>query len=85
MKLAVGSFLLSCALLPAHAPAGGLVILFIGPPGSGKSTQSAAAAKTYNLPVISRQVLIAVDREAYRKNRAKAMAGMTEESDPFLN
>jgi len=29
--------------------------------------------------------LIAVDPEAFKAHRAKAMGGMTEESDPFLN
>ena len=85
MKLAAGLLLLLCTSLPAQTPAVGSVILFIGPPGSGKSTQAAAAAKKYNLPVISRQDLIAVDPEAYRQNRSKAMGGMTVESDPFLN
>jgi len=85
MKLAAGSLLLFSALLPAQSPSGSAVILFIGPPGSGKSTQAAAAAKKYKLPVVSRQDLIAVDPEAFRKNRSRAMSGMTEESDPFLN
>lgn len=85
MKLAASALILVSALLPAQTPPSGPVILFIGPPGSGKSTQTAAAAKKYNLPVVTRQDLIAVDPEAYRKSRAKAMGGMTEESDPFLN
>ncbi len=85
MKLAGTLLLLLCAVLPAQTPPGGAVIVFIGPPGSGKTTQAAAAAKKYGLPVLSRPDLIAVDPEAYRKNRAKAMGGMTEESDPFLN
>jgi adenylate kinase len=85
MKLAASLLLLLCAVLPAQTPPSGAVIVFIGPPGSGKTTQTAAAAKKYGLPVLSRQDLIAVDPEAYRKNRAKAMSGMTEESDPFLN
>ncbi|MBL0161691.1 MAG: nucleoside monophosphate kinase [Bryobacterales bacterium] len=85
MKLAASLLLLLCTLLPAQTPTGAAVILFIGPPGSGKSTQAAAAAKTYNLPVVARHDLIAVDPDGFRANRAKAMAGMTEESDPFLN
>jgi len=85
MKLAASLLFLLCTVLPAQTPPGSAVILFIGPPGSGKSTQAAAAAKKYNMPVVSRQDLIAMDPEAFRKNRAKAMGGMTEESDPFLN
>jgi len=85
MKLAASLLLLFAALLPAQSPPGASVILFIGPPGSGKSTQANAAAAKYKLPVVTRQDLIAADPEGFRKNRAKAMGGMTEESDPFLN
>jgi adenylate kinase len=84
MRLA--SLLLLCAMaLPGQNAPNGPVILFIGPPGSGKTTQAAAAAKKHKLPVIARQDLIAVDPAAFQKNRPKAIQGMTEESDPFLN
>lgn len=71
--------------LHAQQPVTGPVILLIGPPGSGKSTQASALAKKRSLPVISVESLIQQDPGAFEKNRTKGITGLARDSDPFLN
>jgi adenylate kinase len=85
MKYAILALSLFCALLPAQTPPSGRFIVFIGPPGSGKTTQAEAASRKYNLQIVSRGDIIAVDPQAFRDHREKGISGMTVESDPYLN
>jgi adenylate kinase len=80
--LALGSLLLP---LGAQQAVGGPVVVFIGPPGSGKSTQAAQVAKKYKLPVITPESLIQLDPAAFEKNRTQGISGLERDSDPFLN
>ncbi|MCC7157581.1 MAG: hypothetical protein IT161_23580, partial [Bryobacterales bacterium] len=47
--------MLAAALLPAfaQAPGKGLVIVLIGPPGGGKTTQAAFLQKRYRIAVLA--------------------------------
>ena len=70
-KVLLGALLL-CGLAQPQGKVIGPVVLFLGPPGSGKSTQAAAAAKTLNLPVVSATALMEASHAA-------------STSDPALN
>jgi adenylate kinase len=50
MAVAAGMFLAGAA---AQGPGKGLVIVLIGPPGSGKTTQSELLVKKYRIPVLA--------------------------------
>ena len=80
------SLLLSLAALsPGMQGQNGPVLIFIGPPGSGKSVQAAAAAKTFNLPLVTSDQLIKDNRQALSNTRTPGITGMEPETDPMLN
>lgn len=58
MKHVLFGTVLLCALAQAQSKVTGPVVLFFGPPGSGKTTQATAAAKTLNVPVVSTESLL---------------------------
>ena len=62
----------------------GPVVVLIGPPASGKTTQAAAAAKYLNVPVVSVESLIRDNAAAFEKDRTKGLTGMEPETDPML-
>jgi adenylate kinase family enzyme len=69
----------------AQAKVDGPVVMFIGPPGSGKSTQAPAAARLLNLPVVSVDELIEANKATFEKIRRSGVSGMEPQSDPVLN
>jgi adenylate kinase len=84
------SYLLTVSLLLATGVAGqalvtGPVIIFIGPPASGKSTQAKMAAESLKLPVISAEDLIASNPAAFKKINPPGITGMEPRTDPALN
>jgi adenylate kinase len=63
----------------------GPVILIIGAPGAGKTTQAEAVGKAYGLPVITAAQLIADNQEVFNKLRRTTITGIEPETDPVLN
>lgn len=63
----------------------GPVVVFLGPPGSGKSTQAAEAAKFLKVPIVSVEELVRTNAEELKKARRSGITGMEPETDPLLN
>ncbi|MEX2300078.1 MAG: nucleoside monophosphate kinase [Bryobacterales bacterium] len=75
-------------LLPALASAQQAqapVIVLIGPPGSGKSTQAARIQKQYRLAVITREQLMQDDPALLARYKQPEIQGVEPRSDPALN
>lgn len=72
-------------LLHAQLPVKGPLVLFIGPPGSGKSTQAAAASRRLKVPIVSVEELIKSNAATFDKIRQRGISGMEPQSDPVLN
>jgi adenylate kinase len=61
------------------------MVLFIGPPGSGKSTQAVTAGRLLNLPVVGVDDLIKSNQATFDKIHRSGIAGMEPQTDPVLN
>ena len=83
LALVLGS--LSAAALPAQPAVSGPFIVFIGLPGSGKSTQAAFASKKHGLPVLSVDELIRSNADLFRTLQATGLKGIEPQTDPVLN
>lgn len=84
MRTAILGLLLASGTLAQPRVEGPLVI-FIGPPGSGKSTQAASAGKTLGLPVVSAEMMMKAQPDVFEKNRRPQISGMEPQSDPAMN
>jgi adenylate kinase len=82
LGLALGGLLLSAAL--AQEPAKPVIVL-IGPPGSGKSTQAARIQKKYGFALITREQLMQDDPSLLARYRQPDIQGVEPRSDPALN
>ena len=74
-----------CGLGLAETKVNGPVVLFVGPPGSGKSTQAAAAARLLRLPIVAVDDLIKDNPSTFDKIRRSGISGMEPQTDPVLN
>lgn len=63
----------------------GPIVLIIGPPGAGKTTQADVLSKAYGLPAITAEQLIAAKPEVFERIRRKGVTGIEPETDPVLN
>jgi adenylate kinase len=63
----------------------GPVVILLGPPGSGKTTQAAEAAKYLKVPVVAVADLIRDHTAELQKARRSGITGMEPETDPLLN
>jgi adenylate kinase len=78
--------MLSTAILGAGlALAQGRVVLLIGPPASGKSTQAAFLQKQYGFAVVSADDLIEANPQAFNKRKATGVDNIEPHSDPVMN
>jgi adenylate kinase len=85
MRRLISISVLFAAAMGAQALVNGPVVIFIGPPGSGKSTQAKKAAAELKIPIISAEDMIAANPEAFQKNKNPAISGMNPRTDPALN
>jgi adenylate kinase len=74
-----------CGLGQAETKVKGPVVLLIGPPGSGKSTQAAAAARLLNAPIIAVDDLFKDNPSTFQGIRRSGISGMEPQTDPVLN
>jgi adenylate kinase len=72
---------LGCAETKVDGP----VVLLIGPPGSGKSTQAGAAARLLGVPIVAVDDLIKSNASVFDKLRRSGISGMEPQTDPVLN
>jgi adenylate kinase len=76
--------LLGLAVAAGAQPAGPLVVL-IGPPAAGKTTQARILQKERGMAVVSVEDLIAQNRDAFEKFRRPEIQGVEPRLDPVLN
>ena len=63
----------------------GPIVVLLGPPGSGKTLQSAAIAKYLNVPIVSVADLVTENAAELAKVQTRGITGMEPETDPLLN
>ena len=76
---------LALVALPAYPQPAGPVVMLIGPPGAGKTTQSQILQKDLGMTVVSADDLIAQNRQAFEKYRRPNIQGVEPRVDPVLN
>lgn len=81
----VAVLLLTALSAFAQAPIQGPVIVLIGAPGAGKTTQATALNKIYGLPVIGAEDLIRDNPGVFAKIRESKIKGIEPQTDPVLN
>ena len=74
-----------CANVVGEQLVRGPIVVLLGPPGSGKTLQSAAVAKYLNVPIISVADLIKENAAELAKVQTHGITGMEPETDPLLN
>src|SRR5690242_6008866 len=67
------------------AQSAGPLIVLIGPPSSGKSTQAQILQKEHGMTVISVEDVIAQNRQEFEKLRRPEIQGVEPRLDPILN
>lgn len=73
------------AAFASVAYAAGPVVLLVGPPGSGRSTQAAILKKDLGMAVIAADEVIARNPEKFQKNRTPSLQGVDPRLDPAMN
>ena len=82
---AAANLLFLLAILAIDLRAAGLVVMIIGPPGSGRSTQAEILRKDRGMLVIAADDLIARNREKFERFRNPTIQGVDVHLDPALN
>ncbi|MEO8593070.1 MAG: nucleoside monophosphate kinase [Candidatus Solibacter sp.] len=84
-RLTPRSVLACLAVLASAAYGAGPVVLVVGPPGSGRSTQAAILNKDLGMAVVAADALIASHAEKFQKNRTPTLQGVDPHLDPAMN
>ena len=63
----------------------GPIVVLLGAPGSGKTTQAVAAAQYLKVPIVSVDELIKDNAAELQKAQTRGISGMEPETDPLLN
>ncbi len=79
------STLLCFAVLTATAYAAGPVVLMVGPPGSGKSTQARILQKDLGMAVIAADDLIQKNPQSFQKYKIPSLQGVDARQDPAMD
>jgi len=83
--LTFASALLALTAAASPASAAGPVVLIIGPPGSGRTTQAEYLKRDLGMSVISVDDLIAHNHDKFQKYRIPALQGVDPHLDPALD
>jgi adenylate kinase len=79
--LAFSTSVLLASVAPAQAPLDPMVILLVGPPGAGKTTQAKNLAKKYRIPAISMSDLLKKEAGWLKTQLKKNMKAQLESGD----
>jgi len=63
----------------------GPIVIFLGAPGSGKTTQATVTAKELNVPIISAAEMVKENAAELKKAQTPGITGIEPETDPLLN
>jgi adenylate kinase len=74
-----------CTLLATAAHAAGPLVVMVGPPGSGRTTQTQILLKDLKMAVIAADDLIQKNPQRFQKNRLPALQGVEMHLDPAMN
>ena len=74
-----------CVVTAMMAQAAGPVLVLIGPPASGKTTQTGLLSKELKIPVISADELIAGNAGQLSNAKSPTIQGMEPRVDPAMN
>ncbi len=85
LLLLIGIGLLSAQTPQIDAVDKRFVIVLIGPPGSGKTTQSEFLKKTFSIPTLTSEDLARSHPEALAKYETTGITAGTPQSNPALN
>lgn len=77
--------LISWAALAVPAHAAGPIVILIGPPASGRTTQAEILKKERGMAIISARDLIAHNQQMFQRFRNPTIQGVDPEADPALN
>jgi adenylate kinase len=83
--LAIAAGLLMAGMIPAQSPDKRFVIVLIGPPGGGKTTQSEFLKKEFGITTITVEDLIKNNPSALAKYRTEGIDPGPPQSSPALN
>lgn len=83
-RIARGACIL-CSALIASAQTAGPLIIFIGPPGAGKTAQATILQKDRGMALVSSDELIEQNHQAFEKFRQPVLNGVEPHVDPALN
>jgi adenylate kinase len=85
----IGVLVAALAVVPAvgigEQLVSGPIVVLLGPPGSGKTTQAAAAARYLKVPVVSVDELIKDNAAELQKAQTPGISGMEPQTDPLVN
>jgi adenylate kinase len=77
---------LAAGMMAAGQPlVNGPVVLVVGPPLSGKTTQAVALSKDLGLPLVSAEDLVKLAPQAFAKYKQQEITGMEPITDPAMN
>jgi adenylate kinase len=79
------NILILLAAMASPAIAGGPLVLMIGPPGSGKTTQAEFLKRDLGMTVIAADDLIARNRQRFQKYRYPSLQGVEPHLDPAMD
>jgi adenylate kinase len=85
MSLQMAAFAIFAGIAIGEQLVTGPIVVLLGPPGSGKTTQAAAVAKYLGVPIVSVAELIKDNAAELQKARTRGITGMEPETDPLLN
>jgi adenylate kinase len=79
------SILILLAAIASRATAAGPIVMMIGPPGAGKTTQTELLKKDLGMTVVAADDLIARNRQKFQKYKRPSLQGVDPHLDPAMD
>ncbi len=77
--------LINLVVIASPLIAAGPLVMIVGPPGSGRTTQAQLLKKDLGMAVITADDLIAQNQQKFQKYRVPALKGVDPHLDPAMN